>query len=150
VEGCLACDLSEGRSDLPGGRISETREWLVEHCVGPLGTGTLVVKPKRHVVHISELRPDEADELGPLLARVAAVISELTHPDQVYVSLLSHSGSVPAHIHFVVQPVTRARMNEYGQLHGPKLQVAMFERNDEVDRGQVESFADAARAVLNT
>jgi hypothetical protein len=40
VEGCLACDLAAGRQ---GGRIHETAYWIVEHCVGPLGVGTLLV-----------------------------------------------------------------------------------------------------------
>jgi hypothetical protein len=47
---CLACDLTEGRVPLPGGLIHETSRWRVEHCVGPLGVGTLIVKPKRHVL----------------------------------------------------------------------------------------------------
>jgi hypothetical protein len=45
MDGCLACDLAEGRLPLPGGRIHETTHWLVEHCVGPLAVGTLIVKP---------------------------------------------------------------------------------------------------------
>ncbi|HEY8775252.1 MAG TPA: hypothetical protein VIM33_02100 [Gaiellaceae bacterium] len=44
MEGCLACDLAEERIDLPGGRIFKTDLWIVEHCVGPIGIGTLVVK----------------------------------------------------------------------------------------------------------
>src|SRR6184192_51801 len=67
VEGCLACDLAEGRVDLPGGEILVANHWIVEHCVGPLGVGTLIVKPKRHVVHCWELDESEASELGPLL-----------------------------------------------------------------------------------
>lgn len=38
---CTACDLAAGTLPLPGGRIHETTHWLVEHCVGPLGLGTL-------------------------------------------------------------------------------------------------------------
>jgi diadenosine tetraphosphate (Ap4A) HIT family hydrolase len=148
VEGCLACDLAEGRIDLPGGRIFETDLWIVEHCVGPLGIGTLVVKPKRHVLHLWELREDESEALGPLLARVAAVVADLTQPEQIYLALWSHTGGVPSHIHFVIQPVTSARVEEYGQLHGPSLQLAMFERKEVVDRAQLESFADAARTAL--
>ena len=45
MEGCLACDLNTGRIQPPGGLIFETGGWRVEHCVGPLGLGTLVVKP---------------------------------------------------------------------------------------------------------
>jgi diadenosine tetraphosphate (Ap4A) HIT family hydrolase len=141
--------LGGGTLDLPGGSVHETDRWFVEHCVGPLGIGTLVVKPKRHVVHLWELTEDESQGLGPLLVRVAGVVAELTRgPEQVYVALWSHSGGVPGHIHFVIQPVTRALMDEHGGLYGPTLQVAMFERDESLDRAQVESFADSARAAL--
>jgi diadenosine tetraphosphate (Ap4A) HIT family hydrolase len=148
VEGCLACDLAEGRIDLPGGRILETDLWIVEHCVGPLGIGTLVVKPRRHVVHLWELTETESDALGPLLARVSSVVADIVKPEQIYAALWSHSEGVPGHIHFVIQPVTRARMEEYENLYGPRLQLAMFERKEPLDRAKVESFADAARTAL--
>ena len=144
MEGCLACDLYEGRIDLPGGIIQDTGRWVVEHCVGPLGVGTLIVKPRRHVVHVSDLEDDEADELGPVLQRAAAVVGELTRPDQVYVCLWSHRGGRPVHIHFVVQPVTRALMDEVGEF-GPYLQTAMFDRAVDPPRAEVEDFAERAR-----
>jgi diadenosine tetraphosphate (Ap4A) HIT family hydrolase len=147
VEGCFACDLAEGRADLPGGPIYDTGRWLVEHCVGPLGVGTLIVKPRRHVVHVWELDDDEARELGPLLQRVAAVVAELTEPDQVYVGLWSHRGGRPVHIHFVVQPVTRALMDEIGD-YGPHLQTVMFDRAVDPPRDEVEAFAERVRARL--
>jgi diadenosine tetraphosphate (Ap4A) HIT family hydrolase len=145
VEGCLACDLYEGRVDLPGGVIHDTGRWVVEHTVGPLGVGTLIVKPRRHVVHVWELDEDEVRELGPLLQRVTAILAELTEPDQVYVGLWSHQGGHPVHIHFVVQPVTRALMDEIGD-YGPHLQVTMFERAVHPPRDEVEAFAERARA----
>src|SRR5713226_9321756 len=97
VEGCLACDLTEGRLPLPGGLIHETPGWRVEHCVGPLGVGALVVKPKRHVLHMWELEVAEAAELGPLLRLASRAVAELNEPEQVYVSLWSHAGGVPVH-----------------------------------------------------
>ena len=45
---CLACELIAGERELPGGRVFATDHWVVEHCVGPLGVGTLLVKPFRH------------------------------------------------------------------------------------------------------
>jgi diadenosine tetraphosphate (Ap4A) HIT family hydrolase len=147
VEGCVACDLAEGRLDLPGGRIGETEHWLVEHCVGPLGVGTLVVKPRRHVVHVWQLARAEANELGPLFRRVAGVLSDLVEPDQIYVDLWSHAGGKPVHIHWVVQPVTRALIDELG-VYGPELQMAMFERGEQPPRDEVEAFADAVRVRL--
>jgi diadenosine tetraphosphate (Ap4A) HIT family hydrolase len=147
MKGCLGCDLADGRIPLPGGVIHQTEHWRVEHCVGPLGVGTLLVKPKRHVTRVSELDPDEAAELGPLLQRSAAVVDRLVESEQVYTCLWSHAGGTPVHIHYVVQPVTRALMDEHGD-YGPKLQVAMFARGDLPPAAEVESFADRARAAF--
>ena len=71
--GCFACDLAEGRVPLPGGGLLDAGRWLVEHCAGPLGVGTLVVKPRRHVLHVADLDERESAELGPLLRRAADV-----------------------------------------------------------------------------
>ncbi len=144
MEGCIACDLADGRIALPGGRIHETTHWLVEHCVGPLGVGTLVIKPKRHVVHIWELTSDEAAELGPLLRSTSLAVADLIGPEQVYVCLWSHG---PAHIHFVVQPVTPMQMEELGA-HGLRLQVAMFDRNQAPPEPDIEAIASRARERL--
>ena len=51
MEECLGCGLTGGKLDLPGGRIYATEHWVVEHCIGPLGVGTLIVKPLRHCHH---------------------------------------------------------------------------------------------------
>src|SRR5688572_9352307 len=88
---CMACELMRGDRDLPGGRIWETEHWVVEHCIGPLGVGTLVVKPLRHCVAVSALTSDESAELGPLLVRASSCVRELCAPDQVYVCLWSHA-----------------------------------------------------------
>ena len=141
--------ISRPAAPLPGGVIHETAHWLVEHCVGPLGVGTLLVKPKRHVTRVSELTPDEAAELGPLLHRSAAVVDELVAPEQVYTCLWSHAGGTPVHIHYVVQPATRALMNEH-ESYGPKLQLAMFERGELPPDDDVETFANRARAAFAT
>jgi diadenosine tetraphosphate (Ap4A) HIT family hydrolase len=147
VPGCLACDLTAGRIPVPGGPIHETDRWRVEHCVGPLGVGTLVVKPKRHVIRVSELSAEEAVEQGPLLARCAAVVDMLLEPEQTYVCLWSHAGGKPVHIHHVVQPVTRSQMDSYGA-HGPRLQVEMFSRGELPSLDGVVEFARRARAAF--
>src|SRR5438093_7877260 len=95
---CLACELTSGARQLPGGVIWETQHWVVEHCVGPLGVGTLLVKTKRHVTRVGELLSDESAELGPLLVRTAAVVDELVSPEQVYTWLFSHAGRMPVHL----------------------------------------------------
>jgi ATP adenylyltransferase len=132
---------------LPGGVIHETAGWFVEHCVGPLGVGTLLLKPKRHVTRVAELTDDEAGELGPLLRRSAAVVDKLLDPEQVYTCLWSHAGGTPVHIHYVVFPATRELMDEHGD-YGPHLQVAMFDVGIAPPEPEVEAFADRARAAF--
>lgn len=144
---CLACDLACGRVPLPGGLIYQTKHWRVEHCIGPLGLGTLVLKPKRHVSGVSGLSDAESAELGPLIQRSAMIVDELGHPDQVYVCLWSHADRTPGHIHYVVQPVTRELMHEHG-MHGPKLQARMFEVGETPPEDAIEAFASQARAAF--
>jgi diadenosine tetraphosphate (Ap4A) HIT family hydrolase len=125
MEGCFACDLTSGRRPLPGGLIHRSGGWVVEPCVGPLGLGTLILKPARHVTAVGELSDAEALHLGPLLRLAARVAARLVDAEQVYISLWSHAGGIPGHIHYVVQPVTREQVERFGAC-GPELQVAMF------------------------
>ncbi|MFT3862728.1 MAG: hypothetical protein QM729_00520 [Solirubrobacterales bacterium] len=145
VDGCLSCELLDGRRPCPGGTIAETEGWAVQHCVGPLGVGTLIVKPKRHVLHVADLDEDEAAELGPLLRRAAAAVTEVFDPHQVYVCLWSHAENVPGHIHWVVQPVAAS---EDPARRGPHLQAAMFDAGEPPDPTEVEEAAARLRAVL--
>ncbi len=146
MEGCFACDLASGRIPLPGGTIRRESGWVVEHCVGPLGVGTLIVKPERHVVHVADLTDQEAATMGPVLRETAKVVTELCDPEQVYIALWSHAGGEPGHIHYVVQPV-HAGVMERHDARGPKLQVAMFENDARPDTAAVEEFATLARRV---
>ncbi len=132
---------------LPGGVIHESSHWLVEHCVGPLGVGTLLVKAKRHVTRVSELTEEEAAELGPLLRQTAATVDRLLTPEQVYTWLFSHAGAQPVHIHYVVQPATREAMDEFGE-YGPQLTTAMFARGELPPVDKVELFAERARELF--
>ena len=144
MNGCMACELSLGERHLPGGRIYRTRFWLVEHCIGPLGLGTLVVKPERHVTAVADLSEEEAFELGPLLWKASDVARHLVDADQIYNCLWSHSGGVPVHIHYVVQPVTNSQMSAFGA-HGPSLQVAMFSMGGSPDPDDVDRVSELAR-----
>lgn len=148
MEGCLACDLAEGRLPLPGGRIAETAHWLVDHTVGPLGVGTLIVRPKRHVLYVWQLNEAETTELGPFFQWVARALAAVAQPEQVYVTLWSHADAAPGHIHWVFQPVTTATMDTFGGLYGPHLQVAMFERNETPPTKDVEAIASRLRSWL--
>jgi diadenosine tetraphosphate (Ap4A) HIT family hydrolase len=144
LEACLACDLSSGRQALPGGRIFATEDWVVEHCVGPLGVGTLVLKPLRHCTAVASLSPSECAQLGPLLQQTAACVRELTGADQVYVCLWSHADWVPGHIHFVVQPVWAHLRREHAA-PGPTLQAELFATGRLPPAHEVEALCGRAR-----
>lgn len=141
---CLACELTAG-DRAPGGRVHQTARWVVEHCVGPLGVGALVVKPLRHCLHVGALTGEESAELGPLLRATSACVQDLTQAEQVYVCLWSHHGGAPGHIHFVVQPSWRHLEDRYGGL-GPTLQAEQFRIGDLPDPSAVADFCQRARA----
>ena len=67
--------------------------------------------------------------------------------DQVYNCLWSHLGGRPGHIHYVVQPVTRAQMAAY-EAFGPGLQVAMSRARDFPDEAEVARLAERARRLF--
>lgn len=149
---CMACDFVEHPDRVPGGRVATIGGWVVEHCVGPLGVGTMVVKPARHVTHLGELNPAEVADLGPVLTNVARAVSNAMPesgepPGQVYVCLWSHANRVPGHIHFVVQPVAAALMERF-DAHGPELQVRMFRSDEPMDPVSMEAAADRVRTHL--
>jgi diadenosine tetraphosphate (Ap4A) HIT family hydrolase len=145
---CRACDLASGAELLPGGLIHETQSWRVEHCLGPLGVGTLLVKPKRHVVRMSELDATEAGELGRLLSDTARVVEQINPAaEQVYVNLWSYNDGAPVHIHFVVQPLT-AELRAAYDATGPRLQTAMFDRHGNPAQADIERAADSARTAF--
>ena len=142
---CEACRLTN--EDVPGGRVFQTTHWVVEHCVGTLGVGTMIVKPFRHTVHLSDLSAEETAELGPLLQRTARVVQTLAAADQVYACLWSHSGWEAVHIHFVLQPAWNASKERYPGT-GPALQMAMFAAAEPLDPKAVEDFCDRARDMF--
>ena len=121
----------------------------MEHCIGPLGVGTLILKPLRHVVRFAELTTPEAAELGPLLQTVTRALGEEMRPDQTYITEWSHAGFVAGHIHFVVQPAWDSNRERF-ERPGPFTQVAMFEANEPLDEPEVESFCERMRARLAT
>lgn len=150
---CLACELIERPAGVAGGRIATLGNWVVEHCIGPLGVGTVVVKPARHVIHLADLNSEEAAELGPALARVARAVtlaaSEVgERPGQVYACLWSHADRKPGHIHFVLQPVGEVLMGQH-DAHGPELQVRMFRAGEQMEQDAMLAAAERIRAHLD-
>jgi diadenosine tetraphosphate (Ap4A) HIT family hydrolase len=144
---CMACQLTAGERDLLGGRIFQTENWVVEHCIGTLGVGTLILKPLRHIVGLADMSDAEAADLGLLMQRATSIIKALTDSDQVYACLWSHADWTPGHIHFVLQPAWNALRSRYPG-PGPALQMAMFTEAQALDPHAVQAFCARARSAF--
>jgi diadenosine tetraphosphate (Ap4A) HIT family hydrolase len=145
VAGCLGCEIVAGERDVPGGIVAETARWIVNHAVGRLNLGTLVVAPREHLVAIADLDDDAAAELGPLLRDAARVVEAICRPEQTYVCVWSHGKSERRHLHILVQPVTTALVAQYGGLRSEQLQVKIMTTGEPPDPAEVERFCTDAR-----
>ncbi len=148
-ENCLACDLTAGRQALPGGVIHQTSHWAVEHCIGPLGVGTLIVKPLHHTARFTDRKPEEAAEFDSMLLAVANALGDELAPDQTYICQWSHAGWTPRHVHFVVQPEWEANRERF-ERPVPFTQMAVFEADAPLNPGEVDEFCDRMRARLTS
>ncbi len=148
MDGCMVCDSLNGKIEIPGGIIYSTQYWVIDHCIGPFGLGSLIVKPKRHSVHYWELTDAETDEVGKLLKLASKTIETILMPDQVYICLWSHMNWIPVHIHFLLQPVWNEMKMEY-EKSGAYLQIDMVEKNNFAPREKVEEFVKKAKEVFN-
>jgi ATP adenylyltransferase len=150
MPGCLGCDLLAGRRDLPGGIVHQTTSWTVNHVIGAMNLGTLIVGPREHIVAIADLDDTAVAELGPVLRDTARVVEELCQPEQTYVSLWSHGAGTRKHLHIAVQPVTAAVVARHGGLRSEQLQARMLASGDEPDIADVKRFCDQARELFRT
>ena len=116
--------------------------------MGPLGLGTLIVKPKRHVLHVWDLTAGELQEMGPLIGRTSHVVRQITACEQVYVCLWSHGGFQPVHIHYVIQPILPEHRKHYEKA-GPALQMQMFQEAKMPEPNLIEEFCEHARSMFN-
>jgi ATP adenylyltransferase len=148
VAGCLGCDVAAGRRHPPGGILYETPSWLVNHVVGAMNLGSLIVAPQEHVVAVADLDDAAALELGAVLRAAARVVEALCEPEQTYVCLWSHGPDARKHLHFAVQPVTAAVVARYGGLRAEQLQARMLARGDGPDAAEVEQFCERARELF--
>ena len=145
IAGCLGCDIATGRSSVPGGILHRTSRWIVNHAIGRLNLGTLIVAPRDHVVAMANLDEVAASELGPLLRDAARVVEAICRPEQTYVCVWSHGRIERRHLHILVQPVTTALVAQYGGLRAEQLQARLMTTAEPPDPAEVERFCAGAR-----
>ncbi|HEY9476226.1 MAG TPA: HIT family protein [Mycobacteriales bacterium] len=77
--------------------------------------GWLVLLPTRHITALTELDPDAAAELGPLLRDLSQALREVVGCVKTYIVLLAEAERF-SHVHFHVIPRMR---DQPEQLRGP-------------------------------
>jgi diadenosine tetraphosphate (Ap4A) HIT family hydrolase len=145
VADCLGCEIVTGKRAVPGGIVHQTAHWIVNHAVGRLSLGTLVVAPRDHVVAVADLDDEAAAELGTLLRDAARVVEAICRPEQTYVCVWSHGQTERRHLHMLVQPVTAALVAQYGGLRSERLQARIMIAGEPLDDAEVEQFCQDAR-----
>ena len=81
MNACLACQLNNDPSSVPGGRIKNYNHWLLEHIIEPIPVkGWLILKTKRHAEGITDLNTDEAKELGEILESLPKIQKKYATP----------------------------------------------------------------------
>ena len=121
---CLACKLNRNPSLVPGGRITESKYWIVEPCLGPYGEGTLVIKTRKHKEQFSECTRAELLEFAQLLKRTHQALEITLRPENIYISKW---GEETKHLHILVQPIFRTTKQRF-KAKGPALQSEMVKR----------------------
>ncbi len=68
---CIFCKIVEGK--IPAKKVHEDEEFLAFHDINPAAPVHLLVIPKRHIVSLQSLEPED----GPLLGRMMSLIPRL-------------------------------------------------------------------------
>lgn len=79
---------------------------IVNHAVGRLNLGTLIVAPREHVVAIADLDDDAVTELGPLLRDAARNRSNLPARADLRLRVVARSGRAAPSAHPQVKIMT--------------------------------------------
>lgn len=142
---CLACQMLAGAQPVPGGIVAENPWWVADHCVGPYGLGSVVIKTRTHRENLWELSMAESASMGPFLQQMSEAIALAMGAERVYVSLWVDQP--PYHVHFVLQPryPDHHHPEELG-LKGLELQVFRTLGHPPKESQMVEA-ADRIRAV---
>ncbi len=102
LPGCMACDIVAGKLVQPGGTIFENPYWHVDTANNAnVWPGFLMIKLKRHRVHLAELTASEAASLGTVIQVTNQALMQVLHPAKIY---LCSFGDGSSHIHLWVLP----------------------------------------------
>ena len=98
---CALCDGPVGDPGLFREEVWGDELWRLTMSTEGYTTGFAYLEPKRHVPHVEDLDGREALTFGPTLARVCAILRDVTGAERVYVYIFG--GGIP-HLHVHIAP----------------------------------------------
>jgi diadenosine tetraphosphate (Ap4A) HIT family hydrolase len=98
---CLLCRVGDADAYFGRRRVWEDEYWRLSVVLHGAVVGMAHLEPHRHIPFITDLSGPEAATLGPVLARVTAVMRTATAADKVYVYVF---GDRVPHLHFNLAP----------------------------------------------
>ena len=142
---CHSCE----RAALPDKPVRErvvvTDHWRVAHAFDTSLPGWLVVLPHEHVESLSELTPEAAAELGPLLRRLSGALESVTGCDKAYVMFFAEADGFP-HVHLHVVPRMPDQRDEE---RGPRIFARLGRPEGErVPEPEMDALADRIAVAL--
>ncbi|MEU9898679.1 hypothetical protein ACIBCS_36530 [Streptomyces phaeochromogenes] len=100
-DGCVLCVRAVALADADPGWLLRTGHWGVSIHPALPAPAWVAVQTLRHTEGLAGLDSAEADELGPLLARLSAAVTRVTGSERVYTYSL---GEGCPHTHVLLGP----------------------------------------------
>lgn len=147
VLACLPCQNTAAADPPARERIVRTRHWRAAHAFTTGLPGWLVLLPTRHITALTELDPEAAAELGPLLRDLSSALAEVLGCVKTYVVLLAEAEGF-GHVHFHVIP----RMpDQPAELRGPGIfQMLGLPPEQFVPDAEMNRLAERLSTALST
>ena len=103
VADCYSCTTEAVLDTAPPREAVHVEEhWRVAHAFDTSLPGWLVLLPRRHVTSLDELDPDEAADLGRLMASTSRALREVTGASKAYAVFFAEAeGFAHLHVHLV-------------------------------------------------
>ena len=93
---CPLCDLSKQEV------VYEDDHCFCTVILEPLKDGHLMILPKRHVINLEDLKPEESQSILELLTRLSKIIPEIYSEDPIiFMNLGKHSTQPHTHFHIL-------------------------------------------------
>ncbi|HPN88157.1 MAG TPA: HIT domain-containing protein [Candidatus Omnitrophota bacterium] len=111
---CVFCKILQEKKDAKNYIVIRKRHSFAVLNIFPYNNGHLLVLPYRHVSDLSQLRPEEKQELFDLLEEIKALLDKVLKPGgyNIGMNLGKMSGAgFPGHLHIHIVPRWQGDVN---------------------------------------